>query len=96
MLYSALAAPAERLYITYARQNIAGDTALAPSGCLLRVLRPLQVTPTKTESLPAEFWVVNKATAKGRYAAALGKTGRRRRCWPPFWSGWERGTIRRR
>ena len=73
VLYSALSAAAERLTITYARQNIAGDAQLAPAGYLLRVLRPLQVTPIRTEAFPAEFWVVNAATAKSRYAAALGR-----------------------
>lgn len=73
VLYSALSAAAERLTITYARQNIAGDAQLAPAGYLLRVLRPLQVTPIRTEAFPAEFWVVNEATAKSRYAAALGR-----------------------
>lgn len=73
VLYSALSAAAERLTITYARQNIAGDAQLAPAGYLLRVLRPLRVTPIRTEAFPAEFWVVNEATAKSRYAAALGR-----------------------
>lgn len=73
VLYSALSAPAERLYITCARQSVGGDTQLAPAGFLRRVLRPLRVSPTPAESLPAEFWVVNRATAKSRYAAAMGK-----------------------
>ena len=73
VLYSALSAAAERLTITYARQNIAGDAQLAPAGYLLRVLRPLRVSPIRTEAFPAEFWVVNEATAKSRYAAALGR-----------------------
>ena len=73
VLYSALSAAAERLTITYARQNIAGDAQLAPAGYLLRVLRPLRVSPIRTEAFPAEFWVVNEATAKSRYAAAMGR-----------------------
>ena len=73
VLYSALSAAAERLTITYARQDIAGDAQLAPAGYLLRVLRPLRVSPIRTEAFPAEFWVVNEATAKSRYAAALGR-----------------------
>lgn len=72
VLYSALCAAAERLFITYARQSIAGDAQLAPASYLLRVLRPLQLVPIKTETLPTEFWVVNNATAKSRYAAVLG------------------------
>lgn len=73
VLYSALSAAAERLTITYARQDIAGDAQLAPAGYLLRVLRPLRVSPIRTEAFPAEFWVVNEATTKSRYAAALGR-----------------------
>lgn len=73
VLYSALTAPAERLYITYARQSIGGETAMAAASYLLRTLRPLRITAEPTEKMPVEFWVVNRRTAKSRYAAALGR-----------------------
>ena len=93
VLYSALSAAAERLTITYARQNIAGDAQLAPAGYLLRVLRPLRVSPIRTEAFPAEFWVVNEATAKADTRRLWAGTPRRRPCWPPCWSCWERGGL---
>lgn len=73
VLYSALTAPAQRLYITYARRSIAGDTALAPASYLLRTIRPLNITAEPTEQMPLDFWVVNRTTAKSRCAAALGR-----------------------
>lgn len=73
VLYSALTAPAERLFITYARQDLQGDTQLSPAACLVRLLKPLGIRPQKAAELSAEFWVVNPRTAKYRYAAALAK-----------------------
>lgn len=52
VLYSALSAAAERLTITYARQNIAGDAQLAPAGLSAAGAAAPAGQPHQDRSLP--------------------------------------------
>lgn len=75
VLYTALSASSEKLYITYACRSLQGETSLVPSVFLTRATERLGLSAEDSAAFPSDFWVVNHRSARSRYAALLSTGG---------------------
>lgn len=73
ILYTALSAASERLYISYARHDVQGEVAFAPSAILSNLMHRLSLPAEDAAHFPTEFWVSSPRTARMQYAVELAK-----------------------